>query len=698
VFNLVIIPIGWFGPGFKPWLTFSLSLVVFTAAFLLSKRRTTLVPLILMVLGLSVVAFTANFASILLFDAYNPLNDTFTYLVHGQYLQQFAFSTPGVATGLHPALAQVTFYQRMHARMGSSFLLGWVQSMFGLHWSYLAYPAVVCLPLIALSLSMAGAVRFILRGAIWGPFLVGVALPLSLNGYSFGVVTGFLPQSFGIAYAFGGVALLGTLSFSHWQRATLGQVSVHLIPIAVLFGAQTFAYPEFTPLAALGVILWCVAVIALDTRSARTVALYALVLLCAVVIILNAELLRIAAWLRTQASAMVGGPIEWHSVDFLLHATGFRSSQWDFDVPLFGTRAASTLVGLLTIGCGFLFCLLPIVLKRAKAVLPFLTVCFSCAAAFLYFRYLVSSPWEAGVGQSWSQLKLTNWVAPFAITIVGCGWCALATGTRLQSLLAASCAVLILGAGASSQPRLARLRSDSIKTGTGKAHSPFAVYEAVRDSLARLAPDEIIYLDLPEPLYKHRQMLTYFLSDRSLASDWSGDGYLFPWLPSTERTIPRSTAKWLLVHSSAFATSAGGQRWGNFILKPMPSRRVALLSVSGGYGGESDASGWWHWAKGHLEFRLRVEGKLPALMRLRWTQLPAAHARTSVVLVSGLAKPLAQVLMRAGWSQFVSEPFEVSTPEVSVRITDSDPPLQISASDPRLVSFLVKNLELEPVE
>jgi hypothetical protein len=61
------------------------------------------------------------------FNSFNSFNDTFTYLVHGQWLQEHAFKELARGSGFFPAETQVVLYQNAGHRMGASFFLGFVQ-------------------------------------------------------------------------------------------------------------------------------------------------------------------------------------------------------------------------------------------------------------------------------------------------------------------------------------------------------------------------------------------------------------------------------------------------------------------------------------------------------------------------------------------------------------------------------------------
>jgi len=143
VFILLSVAYGWLS-SFK----FSVSLTIGTLALILSllfsKCRITALKNSFWFLGFVIIASTPILGPLMLFDSFNPFNDTFTYLVHGQWLQTHSFAETVLTSGNFPAETQVALYQNAGHRMGGSFFLAFIQSLFRLEWSYYTYVPVVC--------------------------------------------------------------------------------------------------------------------------------------------------------------------------------------------------------------------------------------------------------------------------------------------------------------------------------------------------------------------------------------------------------------------------------------------------------------------------------------------------------------------------------------------------------------------------
>lgn len=124
-------------------------------------------------------------APILRYHAYNPLTDIFTYLAQGQWLQEHSFAEKVVTSGYYPALTQVASYQATGCRMGGTFFLAYVQSLFMLTWSYYAYMPTVALGFVSGCLAIGGMIRQIVP--IKREIVLALALLPSLlsNGFVF---------------------------------------------------------------------------------------------------------------------------------------------------------------------------------------------------------------------------------------------------------------------------------------------------------------------------------------------------------------------------------------------------------------------------------------------------------------------------------------------------------------------------------
>src|ERR1700730_3187051 len=119
VFILLATAYGWIAP-FDPARCGAITLLLVGYSLGRERRRGPVVTYLVMIVGFTVVASAPPLIPVMRFGAFNPFNDTFTYLVHGQWLQLHSFSQMAVRSGYYPAATQVLVYQVGGARMGAS--------------------------------------------------------------------------------------------------------------------------------------------------------------------------------------------------------------------------------------------------------------------------------------------------------------------------------------------------------------------------------------------------------------------------------------------------------------------------------------------------------------------------------------------------------------------------------------------------
>jgi hypothetical protein len=204
----------------------------------------------------------------------------------------------------------------------------------------------------------------------------------------------------------------------------------------------------------------------------------------------------------------------------------------------------------------------------------------------------------------------------------------------------------------------------------------------------------VIYLDLGAVHHKLRQMVAYVLTDRKVASNYSDDGYILGKLSPDQRAIPFTSAQWVI----GYIRDKGGQglqepRAGNLIIRKRPEYLITLLSVNGGYGRESEGDNWWHWTSGSLEFQYQISGPLRNI-QLRFLYMSVTDERELQIIVKGKEESRMDLKMKVGWNEFTTPPISIDDSRVTITLASPEKPIRISERDPRLMSFLIRNLEL----
>lgn len=643
-----------------------------------------------------------------IYGAYNAHNDTFTYLIHSNWLQQHSFNEVITAETVTAPTTHVALYLTLGFRMGASYLLALLQALFNLRWPYEVYPAVIISAVTACCLALGFPLQRALRTIHRRMRLILLVLPsFSLGGITFGANLGFLPQTVGLAF---GAALLfvNGLLFRWMVRAKPSNLAIlkAALPSALLFAAMTFAYSEVMPFLVLGISVSGF-VMACRFRTWKSILLYGTVLIGCSILLLNTELLRTYAALRAQSGAVVGGPVEWTIIGHMAHAFGVHGGAWD----LF-QWSRPEYVGTLHFVFGlFLLVLLLVVvlasLRRLRQVivdgsfLPVVVTLIVFGLTILYFRYFVQSPFPTGVGQSWSQFKLSDWSHPFVMVILLFAFASLRP--RLGKLFSASVLVLfivgLINTGFYSLMRIRPLMS--YYTGVNDLNQ---FYLDVRDRVnAKCPPAAPIYLALQGQHQKFRQMVSLYLDDRELLSNWMDDPSIFPTLPIEKRikeviqnscVIEPSNENNLLSNNT---TTVGPFRIGVFD----GQGRIQISSVTGAHNRESDSNNWWYWVEHKVNFKLqaRLIPLKAGQTKLHFEYATRGPQTLSVHLITQTGVNRRIVLATKGDEHMVfDQTINIAPNELAAISIETDGKAEVlGKNDPRMAAWLIRNMSLRPV-
>lgn len=648
---------------------------------------------VVVVCGVSATVTIGLLMTIWSIGGYNVFNDTFTYLAHAQWLQSHSFRHYASPTIYEPAFTQIAIYQALGFRMGASFFFGWVQAASPFDWSIHVYPAVVAIALACGSLAIGGLV-YALVGRRMLSLGWGVAVGSGISGFTFGGFAGFLPQLFGLSLTAGFLTLLIRYRprDASWRSLALG-----LLPLSILFAAVGLAYSELLPLLTLSTCAWFIAILLFDRSKLHIALLAGAIFASEVLLLLNGECFRIFHALSVQKGAIVGWPISWSILDFAAHSAGMRSGSSDGDQWLL---PASVAIAVLYIAVAVASWSIIRECKRHRELLlrwtaP-LAYIFVCIAGFMYFRFGVAAPWPTGVGQTWNQFKLSNWISPVLLATIGAG---ILGSTRRHGALPGIIIAVGLALNFHTHYRLTSERiSETIRL-SGRSTDPFKTFMDMRQLAMTAEPAGAIYLDLGGSEHKSRQLTAYFLQGYKVTADWSEDGYIYPFLPDGWRRLEPNDSKWWIHRAGHIDGTPAGTKFrsGSLVFGPTPEFLASREAVAGGHGVESDESGWWTWAPENVHVNFRIHGKLPAQIRLKFTCLMAVSPRTLTLTLRHGKSIISsqQITLGEGWQNYVSEPFQIDGPELEIEIRSAGHAIPISTTDSRPVTFLAKNVRLE---
>lgn len=707
--------VGW-TLGTRAWIVVPLTLPLGAVSLVYARRRLSLVPLFLLIsAALSVPPLSSVYRS----GAFVPYNDTFTYLAHGQWLQNNAFSKDlsgakvesyaegsEASTGdgssdkaigvspLKPTDTQVAFYQRSGLRMGGSFLLGWMQAATGVRWSLDSYLPLVASAGIAGALAVAAWIAFLFPGRRWLALGCGLALGCSYGGFSFGTIGGFMPQMVGLTL--GTAFLAWTTSLSQrigrlgWRELLCG---------AILLAAAGYAYSELLPFLVIPCGLWFLVQLVLAAKQDRLpVVRSGLVFLGLCVALWNVELLRIKTALVGQSSALVGWAVDWSSAQFLSHAIGLKSGSSDADHEILPAGLAAAGYGML-LACGLVAGLRRGVLTRSGVKLvPAMALAGLFLAAFLYFRFGVDAPWPVGQGHTWNQFKIANWGAPVALILAGIAWVGLGCH-RVVAILGVGGLLAFAAGGIAVNLRLGAFRSLPVIMLTGRVEDPLGVYRDLRAAVLGTRTEKPVYLDLGGVEHKSRQMAAYFLSGVPVVADWSDDGYILPSESPAWSRLSLADCEWMIRTSDSGNPPGESSvlQFGRLQLARIPPYVVSLDSVTSQHDLERSGSDWWVWVERSvdLSFGVRRGEEIPALLEFEAAPVVVPMELRVEIERSGVINRR-ELQLSPGWSRYQLKLPEGGLGKVLIRLRSDQPPQAISKTDGRLATFSLRNAQVIP--
>lgn len=652
--------------------------------------------------GFGFVCGTFILAPLFLFGGFNPHNDTFTYLAHAQWLQEHAFSEAISSDRVTPLTTQIFLYQREDLRMGGSFLLALIQSLLHLRWAFEAYPAVIVAAVSSGCLAIGFPLARRLRSTPRSIRYAILSLPaFTLGGLVFGGSMGFMPQTLGLAFGSGVLFASGLiLQRVARVRGSWRNVFAHALPLVLLLTAAIYTYSEMAPFLVLSLAGGCLYV-AWNRREWTRIAVFSSAAGALTCIFLNTEMIRAFSAIRTQSGLVVGSAVEWSLAGYFAHAVGVHGGAWDIFQwsrrgygDQFGIYLGIALIGLI------LFLLLSARREiarfiRSGALMPSALMLILLAAGLFYFRFFARSPFEGGVGQSWSAFKLTEWAHPFAMIFVLVAVIKIATKLKRHG---GSAIVFLFSIGIASAVDTSTSRIKPVMESYPGVNNLYVFLTTLRSVAAEACKQpQTIFLALNGSNIKLRQMVVLFLPDWKLVADWHGDDAIFPYLPADQR-VSLVTANSCVIELASVTTHVtNGMKVGPLrIGQADPKPHIELERVAGGYGRESDGSNWWYWINQGIRFSLK-----PTFVPLAATttklhfEVAARGPQTLSIVLTANDKRISEVNRTVDGSKL--ETIDVDLPiqpgqVAQLDITSNGIPTPLGLTDSRVASWSVRNL------
>ncbi len=690
---------GWLSP-FKTGVSLSLSAGLLILGMAFEKRRLELLRDWMIVSAFVIVATIPILAPAIRFNSFNSFNDTFTYLVHSQWLQEHAFSELARASGFFPAETQVVLYQGAGHRMGASFFLGFVQSLFHMEWSYYAYQATVGLVFALGCLAIGGVIQQVVPVSRALCFALCTLPAFSMNGFVFGAQYGFFPQTFGLSFSAGLACLIPALvAHTLSARPSWTRQFWHLLPLTLCCAALLITYNDMFPMVGAGIGLFLLLVCFLYWGEKNLILSSVLIFAVQVLAVVNIEGIRIIRnFLHTLLNAASGAvhfgwPVLWSPIQFVAHSFGMKSP-FDSNVFWVDRLVSSWVFPIVLIAMVVILVKILRTKPRSLTLLFLISVNVIFWLAYLKFRYATAGL-DGQVGNTFLQFKVAKWLAPFNLGLLGISIAWILVNSEPYKRVCRYLFVTAFVAGMSIHYFIvAQMFTLQFQNETMQKHSPFNVFLDLRSRVASIPKDQVIYLGIPAEHHKIAQMVAYTLFDRKLAGKYE-DGYLRGSSPENERDMPMESADWMIQLKSTQSPDENPlDRVGPFLIRRAPFSFYNLESVKGSYSTETGEMKTWNWVKEAVEYRFQHVGKTPRT-KVKFQYLLSGDPRMLFVDLSTYSgKKIAafKIPMKGGWGDYESPIVETNSEDIVIRISADGVPVRLSAGDPREAKFLIQNL------
>lgn len=515
---------------------------------------------------------------VIIFGAQYPFCDGYTYVCNADYLMEHGYRVEinPEDTIMHPWLSQTLLYQVSHFRIGAQMLLAFFSSVFRVKFSL-----EVFLPMTSYGVFLwgMGAWNFVTKkittnrySRIFAIVFVTGNVPVVL----WNAVYGFLPQTFGSAFFIAAIA--GIFSFEEWKE----DKNWHIFITAILFSCEALAYNEMLPFLLLVTALYMIRYLLLHKEEWKKTICY--ISSCAVL-----AMIAIITYIPGMIHAiltMFGGVVGWHQEkDLVTYIAYFLSSvpaNYSFMTAKYSMLMYAFEVFTLALG---IVTVLGYIRSDNGNKKDFILVSFPYLLMFTYFCFFTENPFVEGKGNSWSIYKLMQYYFVMAIPFIS-----LFISNALEKakkMVVIGFVVLFGSFNICSILVYETTLAASMEQFVGNIEKPinayYSLYERYGDS------KEIITLyNVPQ---KHRQMVTYFLQDVQLLSDWESDGY-YSIIPENPKDLYGSGIN-LVYDISAKENTAG-----------LVEREIDITLNSGFYDTESDGNTYWNWSKKESELSI----------------------------------------------------------------------------------------------
>ena len=448
-----------------------------------------------------------------LYHASNPYADGYTYVSIADYLIEHGYGINAELDPYSPWLTQVVLYQKYGLRIGAQLFLAFWSVIFSQH-----YSIVLLSPISGFGICFLGVCvwyyhthredadqRNIIYAIVFSAFNSSIII--------WSAVTGFIPQLFGLA-----LIIIALCSFKETMiKGTLTKY----IESGFIIAALCICYSEIVPFFALMVF----AIYVLESHRKGKWAYHfktSIIIAIISVIIMGPYIFDMFRALIMQLKAVVGS---YQEMDWLSVVSWLLSS-----VPVQYRFTTGDQNQIIYIGITLLLVMLLLFgyrrntyEKKKQEICEGIIISIPFLLMLIYFEYIAANPFGPGIGNTWSIYKLAQYVVIIPICYLFMYFGDVFRGNSIiKRILTFSLPLCFICMSIVYTVNFSYSVTRSMFNYTGtKTKEPITEYIELGEKYKN--EDKIINL-IGMPL-QQRKLITYFLHENKLASDWSSDNY-----------------------------------------------------------------------------------------------------------------------------------------------------------------------------
>ena len=501
---------------------------------------------------------------LLLFQSFNPYNDTFTYICIADYLVDHGFLNDVDKTwGNRAVMSQIELYHNLGFRMGAQYLLSFYTLLFQRSLSVEAYLPVTGLSIFmyigsswifakyGLSLSAIESRLVVLLLTLHFPLVVGPAM------------LGFLPQTFGLAFI---IIVVSSLILICKKTLPIKAVIVTGLFVAALI----LTYSEGAPFLFLcGCALLAYFYFQDKKYAGQVLKQYLLVALSGIAFAQYGSFLAVKAILH-QMKAITGGDVQYTVWQYWTQLLSIAPPHFGKVSIIMAYPDFYIVMNLVGVAVVLIICKGIANLGERRKVFDYLVVTGApFVAMILYFALVPANPWQKGItGHTWNIYKVIQFgffLFPPAMAILWCRVWNISKSWRRISIGVGATALVLMMAVMTMSVYHSHI---SMKQMTGNATNPIQEYYKLRESVLQ-SGERTLNIIVPSAQHKHRQMAAYFLREVQLIGNWMDDSYIYPWLTDAEKGRNPDPQFFSLVYNSKTNNMSNKPVFANmFLVKP----------------------------------------------------------------------------------------------------------------------------------